>query len=369
MESINTGNQKNSSRRSARSEVLYRLIQLIRNHNHLDGRSAKRCSDATSTSRAQVLKQGFLKLHEFGYKLRDPANFGNRHMQALARHWEEQKLSAGEIQRRFSVFRVFATWVGKDGMVEPAGKYLLDPACARRSYVAREPKGWSGLGIDIEQKLAEVAKLDRLVALQLALQWAFGLRAREAWLLHPQLADRDTHLAVNWGAKGGRDRTVPIDNPAQRQILEIAKRWTNQSTGSLVPDTQSLKAWKAHFYRVCQRCGIARTVGVVPHGLRHEAANAIYKSIAGVDAPVYDGDMGSVDRERDRLARQVVAEHLGHSRPQITSAYLGSMSRARKGSRSTPSAAATTDDMSSPNKAAPCVPVGDLGQSLGQKIR
>jgi integrase len=335
METMYPRSHKRRSRRSAKSELLYRLSRLLREHNHRHSRLAKGCSGDTAMARAQILKQGFLKLHELGYKLRDPANFGNRHMQVLARHWEEQKLSASEIQKRFSVFRVFATWVGKDGMVEPAGKYLLNPACAVRSYVARQPKGWSGLVDDIEQKLAEVAKRDRLVALQLALQWVFGLRAKEAWLLHPEMADKGTHLAINWGAKGGRDRTVPIEHPAQRQILDIAKRWANDSTGSLIPDARSLKAWRAHFYRVCRSCGIARTTGLVPHGLRHEEANAIYKSIAGVDAPVYGGDVASVDPDRDYLARQVVAEHLGHSRPEITRAYLGPLVSTLKRSQST----------------------------------
>jgi integrase len=163
----------------------------------------------------------------------------------------------------------------------------------------------------------------------------FGLRAKEAWLLHPQMADKGTHLAINWGAKGGRDRTVPIEHPAQQQILDIAKRWANDSTGSLIPDTRSLKAWRSHFYRVCRKCGIARTVGLVPHGLRHEEANAIYRSIAGVDAPVYGGDVASVDPDRDYLARQIVAEHLGHSRPEITRAYLGPLVSTLKRSRST----------------------------------
>ena len=369
MQTTNTENPSRGSRRSAKSELLYRLTQLLREHNHRHSRFAKRCSDATAAARGQILKQGFLALHELGFKLRDPAGFGNRHMYALARHWEEQKLSAAEIQRRFSVFRVFATWVGKNGMIAPAGQYLAEPARADRTYVAQKPKGWSGLGIDVEQKLAEVAEIDRLVALQLALQWVFGLRAREAWLLHPKLADQGTHLAVNWGAKGGRDRTVPIENPAQRQILDIAKRCANRSTGSLIPDSQSLKAWKTHFYRVCRDCGIARTIGIVAHGLRHEEANAIYKSIVGVDAPVYGGDSTSVDPATERLARQIVAEHLGHSRPQIASAYLGPLLRARKQSRSTPSAPKTADDTSSPADAAAGVAGGDLGQGLGQEIR
>lgn len=323
----NRDKPKSPAQRTALSEALYRLGAFMKRFNGLDAGLAKRCSDATAAGRAQVLRQGFRILHQLGYKLRDPANFANRHMQVLAMHWEEAGLSASEIQRRFSMFRAFAAWIGKAGMIGPAGQYLRDPARARRSYVARTPKGWTGLGVDVEEKLAHVADRDRRVAVQLALQWAFGLRAREAWLLHPRLADRGTHLAVNWGTKGGRQRTVPITEPIHGQLLELAKRWANESTGSLIPDGRSLKAWKAHFYRVCRDCGIARATGFVAHGLRHDFANAIYKSLVGVDAPVYGGDKPVLDRNGDRLVRQVVAEHLGHSRPQISGMYLGAAAR------------------------------------------
>lgn len=309
--------------RAAISEVLYRLAALLVQHNHYDSRFAKRCSDATAAGRAQVLRQGFRTLHELGFRLRDPRNFGNRHMQALARRWEEQKLSAAEIQRRFSMFRAFAAWIGKPGMIGSASHYMHDPILVRRSYVARVAKGWTNVGRDIELMLAEVATYDRLVALQLALQWAFGLRAREAWLLHPCLADHGAYLAVTWGTKGGRDRTVPITKAIQRELLELAKNWANKSTGSLIPDGRSLKAWKAHFYRVCRVHGIARSKGIVAHGLRHEFANAIYKSLTGVDAPVYGGETPCVNLLADRQARQNVAEQLGHARPQIAGMYLG----------------------------------------------
>lgn len=104
------------------------------------------------------------------------------------------------------------------------------------------------------------------------------------------------------------------------------------------------------------------------HGLRHEEANAIYKSIVGVDAPVYGGDTASVDPADERLARQIVAEHLGHSRPQIAGAYLGPLLRSRKRGRSAPSAAPTADDALSPAEAAASTATGDLGEGLGQKI-
>jgi len=208
-------------------------------------------------------------------------------------------------------------------MIEGAEKYLKDPKRARRSYVARKPKSWMALGVNVLAKLREVAAIDLLVALQLALQCLFGLRAREAWCLRPELADRKNYLAVSWGTKGGRDRTVPITSKEQRQLLDHAKTFANGSTGSLIPASRSLKAWGAHFYRVCRRVGISRVTGVVPHGLRHGEAHGIYKAITGFDPPVVDLGSKGIDPALDRFARQVVTEVLGHSRPQIAGAYLG----------------------------------------------
>ena len=74
---------------------------------------------------------------------------------------------------------------------------------------------------------------------------------------------------------------------------------------------------------VMERHGITRAgLKVVPHGLRHQDAADAYRSMTGQPPPVAGG--GMVDAALDAQARQAIAEHLGHGRPAIVNAYLGS---------------------------------------------
>ena len=50
----------------------------------------------------------------------------------------------------------------------------------------------------------------------------------------------------------------------------------------------------------------------------------LYERLAGVPAPVRGGDAPPDSPDREREARKIVAEAAGHSRPQVSSAYLGS---------------------------------------------
>jgi integrase len=62
---------------------------------------------------------------------------------------------------------------------------------------------------------------------------------------------------------------------------------------------------------------------VTPHGLRHQFAGDLYFEIAKVKAPVQDGEP-LVDAASMKDAYRQVARQLGHNRPQISNAYLGS---------------------------------------------
>ena len=62
------------------------------------------------------------------------------------------------------------------------------------------------------------------------------------------------------------------------------------------------------------------------YGLRHEYANNKYEQLTGQPSPVRSGDNGQVDRDLDRAARLDIAEDLGHSREEITRAYIGGKS-------------------------------------------
>jgi site-specific recombinase XerC len=238
---------RSRSQRSALSECLFRLKQLLKQFGKLDSELAGRISDATLRARWEVLCQAFKLLHALGYTIRKPQNFTDTLMRILAKSWEQQKLSASTLQKRFSTFRVFCIWIGKAGMVGDIEGYFSDPTIARRTYVAKKDKSWVAHGIDIDAKLNEVFAHEQHVGIQLLMQREFGGRAQEMWQIKPALADQGNSLMMRWGTKSGRPRTVPIHTDQQRKVLDLAKQYANPKTGSLIPAQYSVKAWKSHF--------------------------------------------------------------------------------------------------------------------------
>ena len=291
-----------------------------KNRTKKDGSVA---SAATQDKRADILFAGFKALRELGYKFDDVASLRGKHMEVLAKHWEEKGLSASTLQNNLSIFRTFSGWIGKEGMVEKTTDKYFSNGAATRSSIAKEDKSWSGKGVDAAAKIAEVTAKDARIGLQLELQAAFGLRVREALQLRPHIADKGTYLAVNLGTKGGRDRVVPIDTPEKRELLERAKSFAALRLASTSDPERTLVQAKNHYYAVVRACGITRDAGFTSHGLRHGYAHERYEELAGEAAPVRGGDLATHDKDLDRGVRLEIAEELGHSREDVTTHYLG----------------------------------------------
>jgi site-specific recombinase XerD len=295
------------------------LAAVLKAHNGArhDGAVA---SFATQDKRADVLYAGFRRLRELNFRMETVMSLRGKHIEALAKDWEARRLSASTLQNNLSIFRTFAEWIGKAGMVRGIEHYL-GSGMAARSSIARDDKTWSGRGVDFTAKVDEVRQKDVRVALQLELQLAFGLRAREAMQLRPYLADKGTYLSVTHGTKGGRDRVEPIRTAEQRALLDRAKAFCATLSSSTSDPCRKLSQWKNHYYQVVRSCGITRKDGIISHGLRHQYANERYRELTGADSPVRRG--AAVDREADHAAREVVAKELGHSRADVTTHYLG----------------------------------------------
>ena len=277
-------------------------------------------SFATRDKRADVLYAGFRRLHDLNFRLDTVKSLRGKHVEVLVKDWHERGLSASTLQNNLSIFRSFADWIGKAGMVRGIEHYL-GSGTAARSSIARQDRTWSGRGIDVAAKVEEVRRKDERVALQLELQLAFGLRAREAMQLRPHLADKGSYLSITHGTKGGRDRVEPIRTPQQRALLERAKTFCMTPSSSTSDPQRRLSQWKNHYYQVVRSCGITRKDGITSHGLRHEYASDRYRELSGSEPPVRGG--ARVDHEADQAARHVVAEELGHSREEVTTHYLG----------------------------------------------
>ena len=295
------------------------LAAVLKAHNGArnDGAVA---SFATQDKRADVLYAGFKSLLALGFRMDTVMSLRGKHVEALAKDWHTRGLSASTLQNNLSIFRTFAEWIGKAGMVRGIEHYL-GSGMAARSSIAQEDKSWSGRGIDIAAKIEQVRQKDARIGLQLELQFAFGLRAREAMQLRPHIADQGTYLSISHGTKGGRDRVEPIRTPEQRALLDRAKTFCATRSSSTSDPQRKLAQWKNHYYQVVRSCGITRSDGITSHGLRHEYANERYRELSGADSPVRGG--ATLDREADHAAREVVAEELGHSRADVTTHYLG----------------------------------------------
>ena len=298
------------------------LAMIIRQRGVTTADGAKRCSYETLAKRREVLFRGFSELRQLGYKLEKVTNFREKHMEALAKYWEQHGQSPATIQNKISVFRTFAVWIGKPGMIKDSTHYVQHPASVQRSYIAKEEKSWEANGVDFRQKIAEVREKDPRVAVQLELQRAFGLRVNEAIQLRPHLADKGSYLDVNRGTKGGRDRVVKIETAYQREVLERAKalaRYPDGHTG----DGRELKQWRNHYYSVVRRCGITRKDGITSHGLRHERLNEVYREATGEASPVQGGRLRETNQARHLHGCIEVAEVAGHSRAEVARWYIG----------------------------------------------
>ena len=243
------------------------LATVLKAHNGArhDGAVA---SFATQDKRADVLYAGFRRLHELNFRMETVTSLRGKHIEALAKDWEARGLSASTLQNNLSIFRTFAEWIGKAGMVRGIERYLGSGTPARSS-IAREDKSWSGKGVDVAAKIEQARQKDVRVALQLELQLAFGLRALEAMQLRPRLADKGTYLSITHGTKGGRDRVELIRSPEQRALLERAKTFCATPASSTSDPQRKLSQWKNHYYQVVRSCGITRHDGFTSHGLRH----------------------------------------------------------------------------------------------------
>jgi hypothetical protein len=203
-----------------------------------------------------------------------------------------------------------------------------DCGIQKRSYIPSESKAMA----DAEHANAQRAVGDRISAL-LALQRAFGLRFKESALLNAKAALKEAitkgFISVKAGTKGGRKRTVPC-RPVGITALEQAA--TVQDSRSLVPDSMTYIKFRQESY------AIAGEKGFNFHSERHAYAQERYRDITSAPSPIEAGwprkerfkhlaehlNISETEaREIYKSARQIISIELGHSRVEITNAYLG----------------------------------------------
>lgn len=323
-----------------RAQLMLSIDAVMGEFNGYSANGRRTASFGTQDARARTYYQAFNQLYkECGCKIAHVDKFRTKHMRMLVNLWFKQEKSIGTINNRISHFRTLCRWIGKNGMLNKLEDFVDDPRMLKRTIVANEDKGWLAKGIDPRRKIDEVFSVDPRVGYQIELQWAFGFRAKEAWLFRPRVDDKGTYLEVVKGPKGGRPRVVPVETEHQRQLIIEAAAVANLMNGSLIPRDKTLKQWKKYFYRVLRSCGIGRAAGlnITAHGLRHEYANYVYQMETGAESMIRAIALGhnivQLDRETERKGRMEVAHRLGHSREYIAGSYVGRITSTTMGKK------------------------------------
>ena len=193
----------------------------------------------------------------------------------------------------------------------------------KRSLVRKEAPG-SLDRATFDRALHEVQeKVSTRAASIVELAREFGLRSKEASLLDSRaaLAQANAHgvIRVADGTKGGRARKLEITNDRQLKVLERAVQGQGGDR-SLVPANQSWKTWRNGDLRAAREI-LQRLTGGGLHDLRAAFACQRYHELAGNAAPCTGGEIQN--KAADQAARLVVAQELGHARPEVAAAYLG----------------------------------------------
>ncbi|MCK4118373.1 integrase domain-containing protein [Ralstonia nicotianae] len=289
--------------------------------------SGRGLSQLSQRQRAQMLLNMAVELRQGGFAILSPYSLAEKHVRWLVRRWVlDRQLAVGSVELRLSHLRALCSWIGKANMVGRIDDYLDRPPGYTRRYVAQVDRSWDGHQIDAAAKIDEIAQTDPHVAIQMKLEAAFGLRAKESWRLRPA---RDLlpsgYLHVQDGTKGGRPRQVLIEFGWQYELLieaaALAAR-TNPDRGSLIPATYTQERWRRRFYTVLEKHGVTkRGDGVTAHGLRHQYLQQMYERLTGKPAAI-KGVRGGLDQDAHREAMRKVVEAAGHSRRTKANAYL-----------------------------------------------
>ena len=301
------------------------IAMLLKSNNYNAARKTKKVGQDTQNKRASIIKGFFGDLLHLGYKIEDVRNLKVKHLEAVFKFLEAEGQSPSTLQNKISVMRTFCGWIGKKGMVRESWKYVDSKSSVRRSMVVKEDKSWEGNGVVLVDKLAEIAEKDKVVAIELELCLAFGLRVKEAVMLRPAASHQGDFLLLREGTKGDRSRIVPVTDEVQRDVLARAKLIADKKTGFLGGRGKTLEQKKRRFYTVMESFDITlRGEGVSAHGLRHEYMQREFKRLLGIDAPVKGGDLSKIDKDEFHTASQILMEQAGHTRVSIGASYYGS---------------------------------------------
>lgn len=269
-------------------------------------------SHNTQGNRHQLLQTMANHLFELGYRRMNANSLKPKHVDALIARYLNEGLAEGTIKNRLSALRWWAEKVGKPNIIAKDNAHY---GVESRVFVTNVSKAR-----DLDRELLNRITSDH-VRMSLELQKAFGLRREEAIKFIPEYADQGNHirLKATW-CKGGRERTIPIRNDEQREVLNRARLLAGR--GSLIPSHLMYVDQMRIYESETNKVGLHKM-----HGLRHRYAQERYYELTGWLAPACGGptrdELSEDNKLDDAVARVAITQELGHGREQVTAVYLG----------------------------------------------
>lgn len=274
----------------------------------------------------QVNLQAMAKELKNDFRLSKLDNLKQKHVVHLVGKWKESGVAVSTIKNRVSQLRWVAEKLDKTNMIPRSN---ADLGIDNRTIDYNTDKGWTP---DNSFK----GNLPEQLQIHVDLMRHFGLRFEEAALIRPVENDGREELKVIYGTKGGRDREVPIKTEEQREVLDRARNFVDQTRQTnLIPEGMTYKKWEDSARNTYRDAGMTKDGVGTPHGLRHQYAQDRYQEITGWKPPAQLSDddraafrasMSDEMKGRDIEARRIISGELGHGRVQVTANYVGSWS-------------------------------------------
>ena len=299
-------------------------------------KNGKVASERTQTITKEVVYAIFRKLHELGYKIKDPRNLSQKHVEVLVNHWwREQKKSPKTIEGDLSRLRRFCEMMGKVSFVKRAQDYLpdVDPKLLTVKSAALEGKSLAANGIDVVELFERIDRRCLRLGAIMRVELAFGIRREEALKCRPHTQGYIGHYAVLPGqGKGGRHRNVIRMTEAQGRILEYVKSvipkgeacgWRYTKQGQSASLEQNIVRYKNEI----KALGLTKKAsGVTGHSFRAQFAenNALAH---GLLPPSLGGTKGQMDKAELKIRVERVSQDMGHNRERVMASYYCAFSR------------------------------------------
>lgn len=277
---------------------------------------------------------------------------GKGHVIVAMKAWEEQGLGEGATQGYLSILRRWFCLTGKPDLLPTDSKlrdWLRDNGLTTgtigREMIPELAKGWRACGVSPELFVEALRSQGEYVCASIVeMEEYWGFRDEEGWFCRPHISEQEGNgqgLMLRRGTKGDKVRLVKwFKNPErarlQREALDRAKALADlHPRGELAIPGLTADQMENHFKWLMRKNGATKKgLGVTPHGLRHQFACDLFEDLTGMPAPVLGLLPAEVYRQKAAIVRAAMKEislQMGHERPSISGAYIGSVSKLGKG--------------------------------------